>query len=55
MSDDLIVPPAVCTAHFRFIPCRKSKNGGKDCVIKTDQNSIDLVKRYQSSVLGSDD
>ena len=55
MSEDLVVPTAVCTAHFRFIPCRKSKNGGKDCVIKADKNSIELVKRYQDSVLGSND
>lgn len=55
MSNDLVVPPAVCTAHMRFIPCRKSKKNGKDCVIRTDQRSIDLVRRYQDSVLGSND
>ena len=52
MSEDLLVPTEVCIKHMRFIPCRKS-NGG--CNIKTDQNSIDLVRRYQDSILGNND
>jgi hypothetical protein len=41
----LIVGPAVCVTHRRFIPCRK--NDG--CVISTEQKDIDDVRAYQNS------